>query len=113
VAEYVEEALYAVDVPYKTWVSAARLVVQVIVAEFVLGVPEEIEEMTGAPLLHETETFVMFEEATVPEPFETVQVWPAGWVSTVTLYVPPVEVGVANVNEGLLDVTLRLSPPLF
>ena len=31
-----------------------------------------------------TETLVTLAPATVPEPFETVQLWPGGWVATLT-----------------------------
>jgi hypothetical protein len=40
-----------VDVPYTTWESAAGLVVHVIVAVVVSGVPEEMAEITGAEMM--------------------------------------------------------------
>ena len=44
-------------------------------------------EIVGAPLSTQvTDTFEIFEPEIVPEPFETVQVSPLGWVRTVTEY---------------------------
>ena len=54
---------------------------------------------------------VTFAEPTVPEPLDTVQVCPDGFVFTVTLYAAPEASEVAKVN-GPFAVTLRLSPPL-
>ena len=58
-----------------------------------------------------TATVVTFDEPTVPEPLETLQVWPDGFLFTVTAYVAPLTSLVANVNDPLL-ATLRSSPPL-
>ena len=60
----------------------------------------------------ETATLVTFDEPTVPEPLETLQVWPDGLLFTVTEYVAPPTSWVANVN-GPLRATLRSLPPLF
>ena len=46
---------------------------------------KEAMDGTVALLLHATETLVTLAEATVPEPLLTAQVWPEGWVRTVTL----------------------------
>ena len=51
-----------------------------------------------------TATLVTLAEPIVPEPLATVQVWPDGFVFTVTLYPDPVATLVANVN-GPLAVT--------
>ena len=59
----------------------------------------------------ETATLVTLADPTVPEPLDTVQVCPDGFVFTVTLYAVPEASDVAKVN-GPLAVTLRLSPPL-
>ena len=58
-----------------------------------------------------TATFVMFAEPTVPVPLLTVQVWPYGWVRTVTAYALPPASFVGKAKEPLA-VTVRLSPPL-
>ena len=54
---------------------------------------------------------VTLAEPTVPDPFDTVHVCPAGLVITVALYGAPVGSAVANVNVPFA-VTLRSSPPL-
>ena len=51
-------------------------------------------------------------DPTVPDPLETVQVCPDGFVFTVTAYAAPDASDVAKVN-GPFAVTLRSSPPLF
>ena len=56
-------------------------------------------------------TLVTLAVPTVPEPLDTVQVWLAGFVPTVTLYAAPDASEVAKVNDPFA-VTLRLSPPL-
>src|SRR5689334_11943196 len=58
-----------------------------------------------------TVTLVTFDDPIVPDPLETVQVWLAGLVPTVTAYAAPEASEVANVNDPFA-VTLRLSPPL-
>ena len=58
-----------------------------------------------------TATLVTLAEPIVPEPFDTVQVWPDGFVFTVTAYAAPDANLVANVN-GPFALTLRSSPPL-
>ena len=57
-----------------------------------------------------TATLVTLAEPTVPDPPDTAQDCPDGFVSTVTLYVAPWQ-RVANVNDPFA-LTLRLSPPL-
>ena len=58
-----------------------------------------------------TATLVTLAEVTVPDPPDTAQDCPDGFVSTVTLYVAPLANAVANVNDPFA-LTLRLSPPL-
>ena len=58
-----------------------------------------------------TATVVMFAEPTVPVPLLTVQVWPDGWVRTVTAYALPPASFVGKAKEPFA-VTVRLSPPL-
>ena len=58
-----------------------------------------------------TATLVTLAEPIVPEPFETEQVCPDGFVFTVTAYAAPDANLVANVN-GPFALTLRSSPPL-
>jgi hypothetical protein len=48
---------------------------------------------------HATAALVMLAPATVPDPFETVQVSFAGCAATVTAYAEPSARAVANVNE--------------
>ena len=64
-----------------------------------------------ATLAQETPTLVTLAEPIVPEPLDTVQVCPDGFVLTVTLYAAPLASEVAKVNDPFA-VTLRLSPPL-
>ena len=52
-----------------------------------------------AALAQETATLVTLAEPTVPDPLETVQDCPDGFVFTVTLYAAPLASGVANVND--------------
>ena len=66
-------------------------------------VPELVAQVTA--------TLVTLADPTVPDPLATVQVCPAGFVFTVTLYAAPEASEVANVNDPFA-VTLRLSPPL-
>jgi hypothetical protein len=47
----------------------------------------------------------------VPEPFETVQVCPAGWAFTVTAKLPSSGIGLAKVNAPFA-LTDNVSPPL-
>ena len=49
----------------------------------------------------------------VPLPFCTVQVWPVGWVCTVTLYALPAFTVAANVKAVAFAATLRLSAALL
>ena len=56
-------------------------------------------------------TFVTLPEA-VPDPFVTVQTWPAGCVFTVTAYAAPGVSGVAKAKAPLAK-TVRSSLPLF
>ena len=49
---------------------------------------------------------------TVPDPFDTVQVWPVGFVFTVTLYALPSGSFVAKPNDPFA-LRVRSSPPLF
>ena len=60
-----------------------------------------------------TVTLVTFALATVPEPFVTTQVCDGdvGFVRTVTAYVAPLAIGVANEKVPFAE-TVRLSPPL-
>jgi hypothetical protein len=48
----------------------------------------------------------------VPLPLVTVQLWPTGWVSTVTLYAPPLATAVEKVKLVAFALTVRLSPLL-
>ena len=59
-----------------------------------------------------TETLVTLAPATVPEPFETAQLWPEGCRKTVTKYALPLVSGVLKVN-GPSAVMARSSPPLL
>src|SRR5580693_612538 len=59
-------------------------------------------------VVQETATLVTLAEPTVPDPPDTVQDWPVGLVSTVTLYAAPPARAVAKVN-GPFAATLRLS----
>ena len=61
--------------------------------------------------VHVTPTLVTFALATVPVPFCTVHVTPAGCVRMVTAYGLPSAIFVANVNAPL-SVSARLSAPL-
>ena len=47
--------------------------------------PETVPPIEYVFVVHVTATLVMFAEATVPVPPETLQVWPVGLVFTVTL----------------------------
>src|SRR5690349_10657432 len=49
---------------------------------------------------------------TVPTPWATVQVWPEGWVRTVTLYWLAFACALGKVNPPLAAI-VRLSAPLF
>ena len=69
------------------------------------------EYVTGGLVVQVTATFVMFAEPTVPVPLLTVQVWPDGWVFTVTAYAAPLASCVGKAKEPFA-VTVRLSPPL-
>src|SRR5262249_17639339 len=76
-----------------------------------LTVPPMVNRGGGLPT-QATVTLVTFALPTVPEPPETEQVCPDGWLETVTAYELPETSGVAKVN-GPLAVTARSSPPLF
>src|SRR5262249_54979053 len=66
--------------------------------------------------VHVTATVVTFAEPTVPVPLPTVQVWPDGWVFTVTAYAAPPASCVGKAKEPFaVGVTARppvsFSPP--
>src|SRR5215831_10291859 len=61
--------------------------------------------------VHVTATVVTFAEPTVPVPLPTVQVWPDGWVFTVTAYAAPPASCVGKAKEPFA-VTVSASPPL-
>src|SRR5215831_2705634 len=69
------------------------------------------EYVAGGLVVQVTATVVTFAEPTVPVPLPTAQVWPDGWVFTVTAYAAPPASCVGNVN-GPLAVTVSASPPL-
>src|SRR6266850_2729212 len=62
--------------------------------------------------LHATLTFVIFDAATVPLPFVTLQAWFVGLVKIVTLYPEPLAMGDAKVKLPLPEIP-RFPPPLF
>src|SRR5262249_58501831 len=65
----------------------------------------------GGIRVHATAPTLRSADPTVPDPLATAQVWPAGWVFTVTAYAVPLVSFVANANDPFAD-TGRLSPPL-
>src|SRR5579871_6033975 len=56
-----------------------------------------------------TATEVMLAAATLPAPLVTVQVWPVGWVPTVTEYAAPVASAVVNLKAPLAESERELA----
>ena len=73
--------------------------------------PAPCHALAGAPLTQVTATLLTAALAR-PLPFCTEQVWPAGWVSTVTAYGAPAATGAAKLKTPLAG-TARLFAPLF
>ena len=64
------------------------------------------------PLAQVTATLLTALAGMVPEPLATEQLWPEGWVLTVTLYEAPTATGVAKVKAPLA-ANARSSALLF
>src|SRR5271165_6323709 len=100
-------------VPITCW-DAIAIPPSEIAVQFAPRLPSARLKLSAADVAEaaqETATLVTLAEPTVPDPFDTVQDWPAGFVFTVTLYAAPETSEVANVKDPFA-LTLRLSPPL-
>src|SRR5690349_25077993 len=74
--------------------------------------PDTVPPTLNVLVAQATVTLVTFAALTVPTPWATVQVWPEGWVSTLTLYWLAFASAVEKVNAPLTEI-VRLSAPLF
>src|SRR5690242_1928156 len=74
--------------------------------------PDTVPPTLNVLVAQVTMTLVTFAPLTVPTPLATVQVWPEGWVRTVTLYGLAFASAPGKVNPPLAEI-VRLSAPLF
>src|SRR5215831_12466433 len=72
--------------------------------------PDRVPPTVNVVAEQTTATLPMFTPLIVPWPIATVQVCPAGWVSTVTSYAPPLD-RVPGRVKGPLAETLSPAPP--